>query len=119
VSDWVTVSLAGMAAEMELGGEPLMTAVARSPEALTNVVDVLHLHRLGPVKERLKSAREFVSADSGAIRAVADQLLERGVLDGLEVELIVDRADGLPGAAESLAMIRASGWDAASQDSAV
>ena len=118
VSEWVTISLTGMAAEMELAGESLMTVVTRSPEVLTNVDDVLHLHRLGSVKEWLQRAREFVAVESRAIGAVADQLVERGVLDGLEVELIIDSVDEVPGATDSLSMIRASGWDAASQESA-
>jgi len=114
---WAITALAGMAAEIELANEGFGAAVSRTPEVLNRVDEIVHRYRQGSVKIWFQKARDFVNTEARTIRAVADQLLERGVLDSLEIELIVDTLDDLPGAHDSLAVIRVCGWDAASRES--
>jgi hypothetical protein len=116
LAGWVITALAGMASDLELGDEGFAPVISRNSETLSRVDDVLHHSRQGSVSDWLRRARDFVACEEHTIRTVAGQLLERGVLDGLELELIVDSIDEVPGAADSLATIRAYGWDAASQD---
>jgi hypothetical protein len=116
VSGWVITALAGLASELELGDEGFAPVISRNSEILGRVDDVLHHSHQGSVRDWLHRARDFVASEEHAIRAVATELLDRGVLDGLEMELIVDSVDEVPGAADSLATIRAYGWDAASQN---